>query len=287
MREIFISDSADFRANETLNRYFGELRTIPPLSPQEEFKIALNAQRGDERAKLKLITSNLLFVVSVAKKYRGMGVPLQDLVEEGNMGLIKAVDKFDPKKGFKFITYAVWWIRESIIRSLNKDSRIIRVPRGTAELNWKIVSAIEKYRQADGDYPTIDQLSRSLNVAKPVIQETLNAIASINSIDSEEFSSESQYDLWVSKGSTNNYLKTIATEAFTADLNHCCEQVLTLSETEVIKATYGIEQSREKGLTELAPEMQLSKERIRQLRESALQKLRKPEPSKVLKFYLG
>ena len=286
MRQLKITNQITKRDTKSLEKYFNEISKYPLITADEEVELAVKIKDGSKVALDKLVKSNLRFVVSVAKQYQNQGLTLSDLINEGNLGLVKAAKKFDETRGFKFISYAVWWIRQSILSALAEQSRIVRLPLNKIGHLSKINKATSHLEQQNERKPTIKELSDYLEVPMQVIKTTLKAKGRKLSMDAplKEGENSNLYNVMSSSdaprpdnGLLQDSLKTEVKRA----LN-------TLSETEadVIVKTFGIDQ-KPMSLTEISYLYDLSRERVRQVKQKALKKLKVNGRSRVLKTYLG
>jgi RNA polymerase primary sigma factor len=259
-----------------LQLYLDEIKRHPLLSPEEEYRVAQRAARGDPQARERLITSNLRLVVSIAAQYRDLGVPLLDLIQEGNIGLITAVERFDPSRGYKFSTYATWWIRQAIMRSLVKHLRMIAVPDYLVSLLHKITQLEERYLQERGDLPSSEELAAEIGVSPEILQRLLQVRPFTPSLDTP-----------IGEEEDETLLEGVATdrgaperETLRAMQRERLEQALAeLDERErrVLVLRYGLEDNHPRTLIEIGMALNLSRERVRQLEELALSKLRQSE----------
>ena len=253
MRQLKITKNITSRNSEALDRYLTEIAREPMLTPDEEATLAHTIHQGGpagERARDRLVSANLRFVVSVAKQYQHQGISLTDLINEGNMGLVKAAEKFDETRGFKFISYAVWWIRQSIMEALAVKSRIVRVPLNQVGIAGK-----------DG---------RSTSIDAPISEDDDNSLADMLSSDDDNARSDSSLD----RESMNLFISDLLKE------------VLNDREQRIITESFGIGRM-EKSLEEIADEMGMTRERIRQVKEKALRKIRNSKYAVSLRQYLG
>ena len=275
-------------SDDALHTYLKEIRKIPLLSREEEAKIAREMANGDKKAREKLINSNLRFVIKIAKKYQGRGLPLEDLVNEGNIGLIKAVENFDVNRGIHFISYAIWWIRQSLVKAIAEKAKIIRMP-----MNWNIqLYQIEKARQIGKNHPLhgveLDQMSEKLKIEPERINDLIILGQEAISLDHPANDSEGMSplgDLLESEiqPSPEEY-------TFKEILQNDIERVLkTLGskEAEVIKARFGLTDGVPKTLEEIGDYFKISKEGVRQIETNALKQLRKPSRSRILQPYVA
>ncbi len=280
-----IYDNANLK--DPVKLYLKEIGRIPLLSPSEERKLARKAATGDEKAKQKLSVANLRLVVSIAKKYMGRGLSFLDLIQEGNIGLLRAVDKFDWKKGYKFSTYATWWIRQAITRAIADQARTIRVPVHMVETINKMNKVIRNYMQEYGTYPNIDDLAKAMGKSKEKINEILKAARETISLESTVGNDDES-----TVGDFVEDPNVLSPEDAAAQmiLHEQIDKVLnTLSPREamVLKMRYGLIDGKAKTLEEVGQYFNVTRERIRQIEVKALRKLRHPSRSKHLKVFMG
>ncbi len=280
-----VYDNANLK--DPVKLYLKEIGRIPLLSPSEERRLARKAADGDEKAKQKLSVANLRLVVSIAKKYMGRGLSFLDLIQEGNIGLLKAVDKFDWKKGYKFSTYATWWIRQAITRAIADQARTIRVPVHMVETINKLNKIIRTHMQDHGTYPTIDDLAREMGKSKEKINEILKAARETISLEATVGNDDES-----TVGDFVEDPNVLSPEDSAAQmiLHEQIDKVLnTLSPREamVLKMRYGLIDGKAKTLEEVGQYFNVTRERIRQIEVKALRKLRHPSRSKHLKVFMG
>ena len=290
MRQLKINKSITNRSSEALDKYLVEIGRAPLISIDEEIELAQAVRRGGlegERAKKRLVETNLRFVVSVAKQYQHQGLSLTDLIDEGNIGLIKAAEKFDETRGFKFISYAVWWIRQSILQAIAEQSRIVRLPLNQSGALSKINQAINSFEQEFGRRPSLSELEDITGLEGEKIEQSMKADAHHMSIDAPFGDDEdnSMVDM-LSSGEDSRTDKHVDYESLTSDLDNVLSRVLKDRELRIIKECFGIG-CHEKGLEEIGTEMGLTRERVRQIREKSIIKLRESGYAKVLMKYLG
>ncbi|MBV6645216.1 MAG: RNA polymerase sigma factor RpoD/SigA [Cyclobacteriaceae bacterium] len=287
MRQLKITQSiTNRRESHTLEKYFTEVSNVPMITPDEEVELAKRIREGDELALEKLVKANLRFVVSVAKQYQNRSLPLNDLINEGNLGLIKAAKKFDETKGFKFISYAVWWIRQSIMQALAEQSRIVRLPMNKSGAINQIRRAYAELEQQYEREPTEEELAEILDMKPNEVRNTLGAEVKQMSMDAPFGEDESGSLLDVLENDTtgptdgnlvfNDSLKVETMRALST---------LTAREREVIMMSFGIGHDNPYTLEEIGDAMGLTRERVRQIREKALQKLREPIKNRRLKEF--
>ena len=290
MRQLKISNSITSRSEEAIAKYLAEISRFPLLSQDEEVALAQAVARGGEegeKAKEKMVNSNLRFVVSVAKQYQHHGVGLTDLINEGNIGLLKAVERYDVTRGFKFISYAVWWIRQSIMQCIGENSRMIRLPQNANGLLSKIYQASAQFEQEHHRRPSVEELSELTKIEESKIQEVLKGDLNSISIDTpmaDDDDSNTLLDVLSSDDSPAD--SGVDKESLTYDLEVVMAKVLNYREMQILKAFYGID-GPVKGLDEIGTEMALTHERVRQIREKGIAKLRDSAYSKKLAKYLG
>ena len=286
MRQLKITKSITNRESASLDKYLQEIGREELVTPDEEVELAQRIRKGDQEALEKLTRANLRFVVSVAKQYQNQGLSLPDLINEGNLGLIKAAEKFDETRGFKFISYAVWWIRQSILQALAEQSRIVRLPLNQVGSLNKINKALTRFEQEYERQPTNEELSEMIDVPKDKISDTLRVGSRHVSVDAPFVEGEDNSLLDVlpnddspsaDRGLVNESLNTEIERALST---------LTDREREIIKSFFGIG-CQEMTLEEIGERFGLTRERVRQIKEKAIRRLKSPSRSKLLKGYLG
>lgn len=290
MRQLKISKSITNRSSEALDKYLAEISHEPMVSIDEETELAQAIRKGGregERAKEKLVRANLRFVVSVAKQYQHQGLGLTDLIDEGNIGLVKAAEKFDETRGFKFISYAVWWIRQSIMQAIAEQSRIVRLPLNQVGAVSKINQVTSKFVQEYNRRPSIQELAQITGIDEQKIEQSLNADSHHMSIDAPfaEDDDNSMADVLAS-GDDSRTDKQVDFESMASELNNVLKNVLKEREIRIVKECFGIG-CHEKGLEEIGEEMGLTRERVRQIREKSILKIRESGNARILMKYLG
>ena len=290
MRQLKIQKSITNRSSEALDKYLVEIGRVPMISVDEEIELAQAIRRGGregERAKDKLVKANLRFVVSVAKQYQHQGLGLTDLIDEGNIGLVKAAEKFDETRGFKFISYAVWWMRQSILQAIAEQSRIVRLPLNQVGALSKINSEISKFEQKNQRRPSVQELSNLTNIEEAKIDQTIKADNHHMSIDApfQEDDDNSMADVLAS-GDDSRADKQVDYESMAKELDVVLRNVLKDREITIVRECFGIG-CHEKGLEEIGDQLGLTRERVRQIREKSIVKLRESGYAKLLIKYLG
>ena len=290
MRQLKIQKSITNRSSEALDKYLVEIGRVPMISVDEEIELAQKIRKGGrdgERAKEKLVKANLRFVVSVAKQYQHQGLGLTDLIDEGNIGLVKAAEKFDETRGFKFISYAVWWIRQSILQAIAEQSRIVRLPLNQVGALSKINSEISKFEQKNQRRPSVQELSSLTNIDETKIDQTIKADNHHMSIDApfQEDDDNSMADVLAS-GEDSRADKQVDYESMAKELDTVLRNVLKDREITIVRECFGIG-CHEKGLEEIGDQLGLTRERVRQIREKSIVKLRESGYAKLLIKYLG
>lgn len=286
MRQLKITQSITNRESASLDKYLQDIGHEELLTTDEEVELAQRIRKGDRKALEKLTKANLRFVVSVAKQYQNQGLSLPDLINEGNMGLIKAAEKFDETRGFKFISYAVWWIRQSILQAIAEQSRIVRLPLNQVGSVNKINRALHEFEQQHERRPSIDEIADKIDIPQNKIEDAMSIYTRHISVDAP-----------LSDGDTNNLLDVLPNEdSPTTDNSLVLEslreeikqalQVLNERERMVTEAFFGINRP-EMTLEEIAAKNGLTRERVRQIKEKAIRKLRKSTKNRMLKSYLG
>ena len=286
MRQLKITKSITNRESASLDKYLQEIGREELVSPEEEVELAQRIRQGDQVALEKLTRANLRFVVSVAKQYQNQGLSLPDLINEGNLGLIKAAEKFDETRGFKFISYAVWWIRQSILQALAEQSRIVRLPLNQVGSLNKINKALGKFEQENERQPSNEELAEMIEVPKDKIADTLRVSGRHVSVDAPfvEGEDNSLLDVLPNDDSPSAD-RGLVSESLSTEIERAL-QILTPREREIIKSFFGIG-CQEMTLEEIGERFDLTRERVRQIKEKAIRKLKKPSASKLLKTYLG
>lgn len=288
MRQLKITKSITNRESQSLEKYLQEIGRVDLITPEEEVQLAVRIKQGDQRALDKLTKANLRFVVSVAKQYQNQGLSLSDLINEGNFGLIKAAQRFDETRGFKFISYAVWWIRQSILQALAEQSRIVRLPLNKVGLSNKISRAYSMLEQEFEREPTVEELAELLDIGHEEIETTLGVAARHVSMDAPFAETE--------ENSLLDVLENPNAEAADAILMHNdslrCEigrSLNTLSDRQrdVLTLFYGIGVENPMSLEDIGDRFALTRERVRQIKDKAITRLRDENRCGLLKSYLG
>jgi len=286
MRQLKITKSITNRESASLDKYLQEIGKEELISVEEEVELAQRIKKGDQEALEKLTKANLRFVVSVAKQYQNQGLSLPDLINEGNLGLIKAAEKFDETRGFKFISYAVWWIRQSILQALAEQSRIVRLPLNQVGSLNKINKAFARFEQEHERTPSAEELANELELPKEKVTDTLRVAGRHISVDAPFADGEdnSLLDVLVNTDSPNAD-RGLINESLATEVERALE-ILTERERDIIRYFFGIgcsEMTRE----EIGEKFDLTRERVRQIKEKAIRKLRQSSRSSLLKSYLG
>lgn len=285
MRQLKITKSITNREGESLDKYLQEIGKEELLSADEEVELAMLIKKGDKKALERLTKANLRFVVSVAKQYQNQGLALPDLINEGNLGLIKAAEKFDETRGFKFISYAVWWIRQSILQAISEQSRIVRLPLNQVGSVNKINQVLNRFEQENERRPSVDEISDQIDLPKDKIDEAMNISGKHVSVDAPFTDGEenSLLDVLVND-SVPSADKQLVVESLRLEIQKAL-QGLNERERNVIEAFFGIGQP-EMTLEEIGAKYNLTRERVRQIKEKAIRRLRNTK-NKMLKSYLG
>jgi RNA polymerase primary sigma factor len=276
------------RGSDNLSKYLHDIDQIPLIPQKEEISLAKKIRQGDKQALSKLVNANLKFVVFIAREYQDRGLPLDELISEGNLGLLEAAKRFDAERGIKFISYAVWWIRQSILRALANHSRLVRLPINHIWALHKVVTIIEDLEQILGRTPELEEVADKLKISPRILSKNMmywghelpledstrpsdESLALIDKLSSDEFAAPTS---------------KLVEESMKADIKMALESLTTM-EAEVLRLYYGIDQERSLTLLEIGNEMNLSRERIRQIKNRALQKLRYFHRRENLRPYLG
>lgn len=286
MRQLKITRSITNRESQSLDKYLQEVGREELISVEEEVELAGKIRNGDRAALEKLTRANLRFVVSVAKQYQNQGLSLPDLIDEGNLGLIKAAEKFDETRGFKFISYAVWWIRQAILQALAEQSRIVRLPLNQVGSLNKINKALSRFEQANERKPSAEELSDELGIPVDKIAETLKMSGRHVSVDAPfvEGEDNSLLDVMENEDSPNAD-RGLINESLSKEVDRALA-TLTPREADIIRKFFGIGVP-EMTLEEIGEEFNLTRERVRQIKEKAIRRLRSNNRNKILKTYLG
>lgn len=288
MRQLKITKSITNRESQSLEKYLQEIGKVELISPEEEVKLAIKIKQGCQQSLEKLTKANLRFVVSVAKQYQNQGLTLPDLINEGNLGLIKAAQRFDETRGFKFISYAVWWIRQSILQALAEQSRIVRLPLNKVGLTNRISKAYSQLEQEFEREPTPEELAFLLDMDPDEIAATLGVAARHVSMDQPL--SDSEDGTLIDVLINHNAEKTDDALAFKDSLKTEIDRslsTLTERQKDVIRFFFGIGVDHALSLEDIGEHFNLTRERVRQIKDKAITKLRTASRCKLLKTYLG
>lgn len=272
-----------------LSMYLKEINKVPLLSHEEQIKLALEAKNGNKASRDKIVNANLRFVVNVAKKYQNHGLDLVDLISEGNLGLLTAIDKFQPEKGYHFISYAVWWIRQSILKAVCEKSRAIRLPLNKANELVRIEHAKKVIGQLKTEQQEFEEIAQMLNMSISHVREMISISKDMISLDAEVNNSDNTHTSFGDFQEDTNYVRP-EDAAITESLNEEIEQVLkTLrpNEEKVIRLRYGLNGEKPMSLKEVGDVCNLTKERIRQIEKHALTRLQHPTRTKYLESYVA
>ena len=286
MRQLKITKSITNRESESLDKYLQEIGHEELISVDEEVELAQRIRKGDRRALERLTRANLRFVVSVAKQYQNQGLSLPDLINEGNLGLIKAAEKFDETRGFKFISYAVWWIRQSILQAIAEQSRIVRLPLNQVGSVNKIARVLSKFEQENERRPSVEEISECLDLPAEKVDVAINASGRHVSVDAPfvDGDDNSLLDIMVNDNSPAAD-SGLVEESLREEIKSALK-ILSNRERSIIEAYYGIG-TPELTLEEIGAKFGLTRERVRQIREKAIKRLRDNSRNKKLKAYLG
>ena len=288
MRQLKITQNITNRESASLEKYFQDVNKVEMITPEMEVELAKRIQEGDHLALEKLVKANLRFVVSVAKQYQNRSLTLNDLINEGNLGLIKAAQKFDHTRGFKFISYAVWWIRQSILQALAEQSRIVRLPLNKVGSLNKINRAFSELEQEFEREPSSDELAELLEITSDEVETTLGVAARHVSMDAPFVDGEdnSLLDVLENDGTPGTDTKLEYAESLRREIERSLN-TLTERQCDVIKLYFGIGIEHPMSLEDIGDRFGLTRERVRQIKDKAINKLRSASRSKLLKHYLG
>jgi RNA polymerase primary sigma factor len=288
MRQLKITKSITNRESQSLEKYLQEIGKVELITPEEEVKLAIRIKQGDQKALDKLTKANLRFVVSVAKQYQNQGLTLPDLINEGNLGLIKAAQRFDETRGFKFISYAVWWIRQSILQALAEQSRIVRLPLNKVGLTNRIQKAYSLLEQQFEREPSPEELAEVLELEIEEVSSTLGLGGRHISVDTplSEGEDNTLIDVMENPNSESASINLEYNESLKTDIDRSL-QTLTERQKEVICFFFGIGVDHPMSLEDIGDRFSLTRERVRQIKDKAITKLRSNSGAKSLRNYLG
>ena len=287
MRQLKITKQVTNRETASLDKYLQEIGKVGLISADEEVELAQKIKAGDQKALDKLTKANLRFVVSVAKQYQNQGLTLPDLINEGNLGLIKAAQRFDETRGFKFISYAVWWIRQSILQALAEQSRIVRLPLNKIGSINKINKKYAELEQLNERAPSAEEIAQELDMTEEDVKESLKNSGRHISMDAPLVEGEDSnlYDV-LKSGESPNPDRELMTESLRIEIERAL-QTLTPREADVIRLYFGLGGQHAMTLEEIGETFDLTRERVRQIKEKAIRHLKHTSRSKILKTYLG
>ena len=287
MRQLKIIKQVTNRETPSLDKYLHEIGKVELITAEEEVELARRIKLGDITALERLIKSNLRFVVSVSKQYQNQGLSLPDLINEGNLGLIKAAQRFDETRGFKFISYAVWWIRQSILQALAEQARIVRLPLNKIGSINKINKTFAELEQKFEREPSIQELADAMEIAPDDIKESLKSAGRHVSMDAplQQDEEGTLYDVLLSKESPSPD-KGLVTESLRKEIERALS-TLTYREANIIRLYFGLNGKHQHTLEEIGEEFNLTRERVRQIKEKAIKRLKNATRCRILKTYLG
>jgi|TARA_B100001094_G_scaffold330970_1_gene397714 RNA polymerase primary sigma factor len=287
MRQLKITKQVTNRETASLDKYLQEIGKVDLITAEEEVELAQRIKKGDEIALEKLTKANLRFVVSVAKQYQNQGLTLPDLINEGNLGLIKAAKRFDETRGFKFISYAVWWIRQSILQALAEQSRIVRLPLNKIGSINKINKMYAFLEQANERVPSAEEIAKELDMTVSDVKESMKNSGRHVSMDAPLVEGEDSnlYDV-LKSGESPNPDKGLLHESLKTEIERALE-TLTPREADVVRLYFGLAEAHAMTLEEIGETFDLTRERVRQIKEKAIRRLKHTSRSKILKTYLG
>jgi RNA polymerase primary sigma factor len=287
MRQLKITKSITNRETASLDKYLSEIGREGLITAEEEVQLAQKIKVGDRQALEKLAKANLRFVVSVAKQYQNQGLSLPDMINEGNLGLIKAAQRFDETRGFKFISYAVWWIRQSILQALAEQSRIIRLPLNQVGSLNKISKEVSRLEQVFGRHPSTDEIANAMDISEEKVADALKISMRSFSVDAPLVQGEdsSFLDVYMNNDSPNTDSGLIH-ESLSKEIQRSLS-TLTERERDIINLYFGIGYNHGLTLDEIGAKFELTRERVRQIKEKAIKRLKHTARSKLLKAYLG
>jgi RNA polymerase primary sigma factor len=288
MRQLKISKSITNRESESLEKYLQEIGRVDLISAEEEVLLATRIKKGDQKAMDRLVRANLRFVVSVAKQYQNQGLTLSDLINEGNLGLIKAAQRFDETRGFKFISYAVWWIRQSIMQALAEQSRIVRLPLNKVGLTGRISKAYTQLEQEFEREPTPEEIATVLEISTDEVAATMGVSARHVSVDQPIFDGEdgTLIDLLENKNADKTDDQLLVTDSLNTEIERTLGS-LTPRQKEVLVYFFGLGIDHPLSLEDIGERYNLTRERVRQIKDKAISRLRENAQSHLLRGFLG
>lgn len=287
MRQLKIVKQVTNRETPSLDKYLHEIGKVNLLTSEQEVELAAKIRKGDQEALDKLIKANLRFVVSVSKQYQNQGLSLPDLINEGNVGLIKAAQRFDETRGFKFISYAVWWIRQSILQALAEQARIVRLPLNKIGSINRINKAFSELEQMFEREPSVQEIAEVLEMASDDVKEAMKSASRHVSMDApiKEDEESTLYDVLLSKDAISPD-KGLLTESLRREIERVLS-ILTQREANILRLYFGLSTKYQYTLEEIGQEFNLTRERVRQIKEKAIKRLKNAARCKMLKTYLG
>lgn len=288
MKQLKISKQITNRETEALGKYLQEIGRFDLLTAEEEVDLAQKIRKGDQKAIKRMVTASLRFVVTVSKQYQNRGLPLPDLINEGNLGLIKAAKRFDETRGFKFISYAVWWIRQSILQALAEQSRVVRLPLNKIGSISKINKTIDRLEQDYEREPTADEIAAALDLSTEDIKEAIRNSARNVSLDSPMSTSEDHQSslLDVMENQDPEPDDVLIRESLRSEIERALH-TLTEREADIVRLYFGLSGNGALTLGEIGERFDLSRERVRQIKENAVRRLKHTSRNKILRTYLG
>ncbi len=288
MRQLKITKQVTNRESKSLDKYLQDISKVDLITADEEVELAQRIREGDQRALEKLTNANLRFVVSVAKQYQNQGLKLPDLINEGNVGLVKAAKRFDETRGFKFISYAVWWIRQSILQALAEQSRVVRLPLNKIGVINKINKAYSQLEQSLERAPSANEVAKELDMPTSQVKAAMKNSGRHLSMDAPFKEGENDSNLYdvLSSGESPNPDDDLMQDSLSIEINRALD-TLSTREADVIRLNYGIGNQPAMTLQEIGDTFDLSRERVRQIREKGIRRLKHQSKNKILKKYLG
>ncbi|MBD0824578.1 MULTISPECIES: sigma-70 family RNA polymerase sigma factor [Aestuariibaculum] len=287
MRQLKITKQVTNRESKSLDKYLQDISKIPLITADEEVELAQRIRQGDQVALDRLTTANLRFVVSVAKQYQNQGLTLPDLINEGNAGLVKAAKRFDETRGFKFISYAVWWIRQAILQALAEQSRIVRLPLNKIGSINRINKAYSFLEQTHERAPSAEEIAQELDLTVSDVKQSMKNSGRHLSMDAplKEGETSNLYDV-VSTGDSPNPDRELINESLSTEIERALD-TLSQKESDIIRLNFGLSNQPPMSLDEIGKTFDLTRERVRQIREKGIRRLKHTSKSKILKTYLG